>query len=560
MAVTQLYTAVPGDTITAARWNNEFGNIYDNLGDLEGTSSVRNVKVDFGAIADGVANDTSVVQAAVSEAYTTGGWLYWPEGTYLTTASITNLHDVRHVGPGVIKRGSNTFYVDPADGQSNILYVATTGSGTNDGLSANEPLLTAQNAGDALMKYRWNLGSWTFQFAAGTYASTTARWEAKQFPTVRQVKFLGAPVATGTTPTTIFDSPGGAAKIGFYVKHFQNVYLEDIKFTDYADTGSPVFNNGGTAILADQYSVIYLKNVWVDNCDVGIQVSSFSYLFMEAGIVNNCAVGVQTIFHTRISLGYLGSAADANGITGTVVKNCSNTGVLMQESCTGHTDYTYFDTCGIGLTITVNSRSHSIGSSFNTCSTAAVRVDFNSTFYDTSCTFAGNGTNLQSRTGGRLGAATGVDETLLVGPTLYELDSGSASTQSATPVTWYTYTFDTGEFTRLESWFKLRLYGEVVGVANTKTIVVTLGATTLLTATLAAGTTDYQLEVFFVNRTAATTKRLLCRLIENGASPTITNSSPNVDVTGALTLTVTHQVTNVADLHRPLMVELEIMH
>ena len=30
MAVAQLYTAAPGDTITAARWNNEFGNIYNN--------------------------------------------------------------------------------------------------------------------------------------------------------------------------------------------------------------------------------------------------------------------------------------------------------------------------------------------------------------------------------------------------------------------------------------------------------------------------------------------------------------------------------------------------
>lgn len=30
MALAQLYTAVPNDTITAARWNNEFGNIYNN--------------------------------------------------------------------------------------------------------------------------------------------------------------------------------------------------------------------------------------------------------------------------------------------------------------------------------------------------------------------------------------------------------------------------------------------------------------------------------------------------------------------------------------------------
>jgi hypothetical protein len=34
MALSQLYTAVAGHTITAARWNNEFGNIYNNGTDL----------------------------------------------------------------------------------------------------------------------------------------------------------------------------------------------------------------------------------------------------------------------------------------------------------------------------------------------------------------------------------------------------------------------------------------------------------------------------------------------------------------------------------------------
>lgn len=34
MALTQLYSAVGGDTITAARWNNEFGNIYNNGTDI----------------------------------------------------------------------------------------------------------------------------------------------------------------------------------------------------------------------------------------------------------------------------------------------------------------------------------------------------------------------------------------------------------------------------------------------------------------------------------------------------------------------------------------------
>ncbi|MCI0549320.1 MAG: hypothetical protein L0287_00035, partial [Anaerolineae bacterium] len=34
MALSQVYTAISGDVITAARWNNEFGNIYSNGTDV----------------------------------------------------------------------------------------------------------------------------------------------------------------------------------------------------------------------------------------------------------------------------------------------------------------------------------------------------------------------------------------------------------------------------------------------------------------------------------------------------------------------------------------------
>src|ERR1700675_4849948 len=34
MALSQIYTAIPNDIITSARWNNEFGNIYNNGTDV----------------------------------------------------------------------------------------------------------------------------------------------------------------------------------------------------------------------------------------------------------------------------------------------------------------------------------------------------------------------------------------------------------------------------------------------------------------------------------------------------------------------------------------------
>jgi polygalacturonase len=46
-----------------------------------------NVK-DFGAVGDGVADDTSAIQAAIN-AMTAGGVLYLPEGTYRTTSEVS---------------------------------------------------------------------------------------------------------------------------------------------------------------------------------------------------------------------------------------------------------------------------------------------------------------------------------------------------------------------------------------------------------------------------------------------------------------------------------------
>lgn len=81
MPITQQYTAVAGDVITAARWNNEFGNIYNNIA-IVPVYGVKNIKDDYGAIGDGLSNDTAAVQAAA----TAGGMVYFPAGTYLVSA------------------------------------------------------------------------------------------------------------------------------------------------------------------------------------------------------------------------------------------------------------------------------------------------------------------------------------------------------------------------------------------------------------------------------------------------------------------------------------------
>lgn len=125
----------------------------------------------YDATGDGTTSDQVSVAAAVAAAYAAGAELYWPAGSYLTTANVANLHSVRHRGPGAIKRGSATFYPCPKQGQTNTLYVdASAADDTGDGLSTSQPIKALSRVATVLSNYGPQLASrWLVRLAAGTY-------------------------------------------------------------------------------------------------------------------------------------------------------------------------------------------------------------------------------------------------------------------------------------------------------------------------------------------------------------------------------------------------------
>jgi hypothetical protein len=130
-----------------------------------------NVK-DFGAVGNGVADDTAAIQAAVSHAFNGGYALYWGGGSYRTTSSITNLHRVAHSGTAAIVRGTNTFSLQPQATSTNILYCAAAAPNDNgDGLSASEPIQQIRTAAAYLGNYRHVIGEgqWEIRATAGAY-------------------------------------------------------------------------------------------------------------------------------------------------------------------------------------------------------------------------------------------------------------------------------------------------------------------------------------------------------------------------------------------------------
>lgn len=519
---------------------------------------------DFQCVGDGTTSDQTRLATAVASAYAAGRDLYWPTGTYVSTATIPNFHDVRHRGPGIVKRGSDLFYVDPSMWYevSNTIYMATTGVDSNDGLSSAEPKQTVLTAVNMLYTYPYGSVNWKFQFAAGTF-TTVGNSFLNPFPSPYRVQFNGAAVSLGTQPTTIFQATGhgvGAQVVGLYFQNNCRVHVTNINFQNYRTNASPDATEGSYGLTVDGRSELYTENVWTDDCDSGIFVANESQARVKGGRHGFNAVNasnIQVIRHSTVTSGYGGTAADINGATGTAFIG-GQFGIIGQEYAMVHADYSYFSGISTGVKLT-GSRHHALASTFNTC-TIGIDALLNSFMIDSGCTFTACTDNILVRSGSRI-AGLAVDESTMLGPAVVDYDAVGGSTQSATPVTIFTRTFAANEFKFRGAGFELKLYGEVVGVAATKTVTITLGATTLLTATIAAATTDYEIQVKLVNVTAASSQKIFTRKLENGVlGVRVLNVAIAEDLTASKVLTVTHQVTNVADTNRIGFVELEVLH
>lgn len=193
----------------------------------------------YGAVdKTGATSSQTAVAAAVADAFTNGYDLYWPAGTYLTTASIPNFHSVRHYGPGVVKRGTNLWYITPPsfDEINHIYAAASGGSSANDGLSASQPIDTFQHAIDALENWApLEKGQWQIDLAAGTYAR--GRFPDEGLPSSYPIIIAGPTVAIG---------PGVGARMSLSSQTGTFTLGESVTFSPSGATATSVSGGPGT--------------------------------------------------------------------------------------------------------------------------------------------------------------------------------------------------------------------------------------------------------------------------------------------------------------------------
>lgn len=317
-------------------------------------ADVVNVK-DFGAVGDGVTDDTAAIQAAISYCVANSKALFWPDGEYVTTSSLTSYWTIPHTGFGRIKRGSDTWYITPTGTQRNILYVNAAGNSANDGFTASDSLPMSA----AITRFR-DLGAkaaggiWRIQIQ-GTITWNGVR--VRDWPAfANDVEIFGEAANLNSVPTAVWDGTSAAEPYAFRAENDNAVlflHFRNIKFTNWSSGAIVVWASGKNLC----------ENIHTDNCPVGLWFRQ-NYTRVTHGVIENAST-------YGVSMQYSGSGNVGNLSGGGVTfKNCGR-GVTIGRTVTAYIQGCTFDgnftQC---IEVTRNSRIRTQSNNFTAVNTA----------------------------------------------------------------------------------------------------------------------------------------------------------------------------------------------
>jgi hypothetical protein len=284
-------------------------------------------------------SQTGIVQA-VQDAFDRGMSLYWESGTYLSTTNIPHLHEVRHLGDGVIKRGTNLFYVNPRTTQINTIYITpVNGVLGNDGLSTNESPLTIKEIFDKLPNYGPVLGGkWVIQLSVGTYvhAYLPDGIQSEDYITIQGVEVGGHP----NVPVTMIKDSDNAVGSGLYASYGTRMKVRNIKLQGYKGSSS------SQGIAGSYGAEIVTENVHTDNCYYGMRAQQKTKLTVPDGIHSNHQVGLVSLIQCNHYIGNQDAGGDRSKTA--IITDCG-VGIQIQEFSTGHANYIVIQNCNDGV-------------------------------------------------------------------------------------------------------------------------------------------------------------------------------------------------------------------
>jgi hypothetical protein len=319
---------------------------------------------DFGAVGDGVTDDTAAIQAAITACVSSGAILYWPEGNYLTSGNLTNFWSVSHEGSGRIIRGSDTWYITPKGTQRNVLYVNSSGNSANDGFSSGAALpMSTAVARFRDLGVKATAGIWRIQ-VQGTITWNGVRvrdWPAFAHP----VEIWGEATSLNDVPTAVWDGTSSTEAYAFRAENANavlNFHFRNLKIINF-NSGT---NSGGIVVWAS--GKVLCENIHTDNCPTGLWFRQ-NYSRTIYGVIKNASThGISTGYGASGNVGNL----SGGGVT---FENCG-TGVSVGRTSTtyiqGSTFIGDFSNC---ISVSRNSRIRTQANNFSSVNTASTGFD-----------------------------------------------------------------------------------------------------------------------------------------------------------------------------------------
>lgn len=363
-------------------------------------------------------------------------------------------------------------------GPSTNLYVATTGSDSNDGLAVGSPFLTIQKAFDTVDTYAPILGgTWTINIAAGTYTEAAVL----QVPSKEYIDIKG-PTAIAGTPTAIVDGNSQALGTGFSLGPHGRFRVYDIKFQNLSAYG----------VQGTRHTDIALYNCHATNCgEAGANAEILTRMWVFGGDYSaNDKYGVRVYSSSTLELG----DDERVGGASCVLDDNTTAGIFVRESSNARLEDFSADGNGTAAVLVEQSRAHLIDCSVSN-STYGVLARRNSSWLADGVTYGSGLThpfaNLsssieydeQSDWGSEYRITYDTSQTSHTGDTNATL----LKTLWAVPINWF---ISAGKKIRV------RIYGSATGAGGTKTIAVRFDTNNVAEwTTIATGSVDWLMEV-----------------------------------------------------------------
>ena len=320
-----------------------------------GKYSVVNVK-DYGAVGDGVHDDTAAIQAALDE----GGHVVLPKGTYLTSATLTIPADTSLSGDGwdtsIISYSGLGSGIELTGDNVSIahLQVDCTGSPTSGGaIAANDGLFgvyihrVKTHAGYNGIQIGYNLNTvWLDHiYANGSYAGLYCQSGANDSNSVYQGGQVGVQLDSSDGA---FNSSGSTsyAPLAFWTTNTKavsnpNLGIWLLNFQFNAESGTPPTGTTAGNLFLDSWSgEVHLFGCWGTGSNYGILAYGASYgtqfLEVKGGSwssinlnVTGNTLNLQGVVISGANIEYPGGSAGITigsntgwvAITGNIIKN-----------------------------------------------------------------------------------------------------------------------------------------------------------------------------------------------------------------------------------------------